>query len=82
MKASTVDDKRRIVMPSECPPGTRVTIEPLDDATWMVRRKGKRVRLKQVLIPVIDTLPPDPEWEKLESKIGHHVARRLPEPKD
>src|SRR5437879_5516672 len=37
MKAGTIDDKRRIVLPKECPPGSKITIEEVDPFTWIVR---------------------------------------------
>lgn len=69
-------------MPKECSPRSTVTVEQLDESTWIVRRQGKQVRLKRVLIPVIEHLPAEREWEKIEAKIGRNIARRLPEPKE
>ncbi len=83
MKAATIDAHRRLVMPRECPPKARVTIEELDQPlTWIVRVQPSGVRLKKVLFPVIDRLGTDREWEKIEGRIGRHIARRLKEPKD
>ncbi len=82
MKAATVDAKRRLVMPKECPPRARVTIEELDHLAWIVRVQPSGVRLKRVLFPVVDRLGTDPEWDKLEGKIGRNIARRLKEPKE
>lgn len=82
MKAAKVDSKRRIVLPAECPPRALVTIEQLDEYTWLIKRQRPATGFKMVLIPVIKKLPGDPEWEKVEARIGRHIARRLPEPKD
>ena len=76
MKASTIDDKRRVVLPS-APPGAQVTIEQLDQDTWVVRRYGKQIKLKRVLIPVIDELPDDPEWDKVENAFGRAAYKKL-----
>jgi bifunctional DNA-binding transcriptional regulator/antitoxin component of YhaV-PrlF toxin-antitoxin module len=77
VKSATLDKKRRIVMPKECPPRARVTIEQLDALTWVVRLQPTGVRFKRVLIPIIDRLGSDPEWEREELRIARHVARRL-----
>jgi len=83
VKASTIDARRRLVMPKECPPRARVVIEELDQPlTWIVRVQPSGVRLKKVLIPVIDRLGTDREWDRTEARIGRHIARRLKEPKE
>ncbi len=68
-------------MPKECPPRARVTIEPLDQLSWIVRVQPSGVRFKKVLIQVIDRLGADREWNKTEARVARHVARQLKEPK-
>jgi hypothetical protein len=57
-----------------------VTIEQLDAGTWIVRRQPGGVRLKRVLIPLVDHLPREPEWEKVEDHFTRHASRRLTPP--
>ena len=78
MKSATVDDRRRLVMPPECPPGSAVTIQELDKTTWLVQRHVPSRKFKMVVLPVIDRLPDDPEWEKTELAFAKHAARKLP----
>ena len=78
MKSVTVDDRRRLVMPPECPPGSAVTIQELDKTTWLVKRQVPSRKFKMVVFPVIDRLPDDPEWEKTELAFAKHAARKLP----
>ena len=80
MKSATLDAKRRLVMPEDCPPRSLVIIHTLDKNTWVVHRQTARKNVKMITIPIITDLPADPEWEKIENKIGRHIARRLPEP--
>jgi hypothetical protein len=80
MKSATLDAKRRLVMPEDCPPGSLVTIHTLDKNTWVVHRQTARKNIKMIPLPIIKDLPDDPEWEEVENKIGRHIARRLPEP--
>ena len=81
MTKAVLDDRKRVVL-STATPGAHVTVEQLDQDTWVIRRYDKSVKLKRVLIPVIERLPRDAEWEKTESKIAGHIAKRIPEPKD
>jgi hypothetical protein len=37
---------------------------------------------KIVAIPVIDRLPDDPEWDKVEEAFGRHASKRLPVPEE
>jgi len=78
MKSATVDDRRRLVMPPECPPGSAVTIQELDKTTWLVKRQVPSRKFKTVVFPVIGRLPDDPEWEKTELAFAKHAARKLP----
>ena len=65
-------------MPPECPPGSAVTIEALDETTWLVKRQVPARDFKMVVIPVIDRLPDDPGWEKKELHLAKYAATKLP----
>lgn len=78
MRETVIDSRRRVVLPKECPPGSKVTIEVSDPYTWIVRLLPSGVRFKRVLIPVVDKLPDDPEWDKVEKAFV--AAQHLPPP--
>jgi hypothetical protein len=80
VKATTTDDRRRIVMPENCPPRVTVTIQDLDKNTWLVRRVVPERSVKMIPIPVIKKLPDDPEWEKTEAALARYAAGKLPPP--
>ena len=65
-------------MPASCPPRALVTIHPLDANTWVVRRQLPEKKIKMIAIPIIQELPDDPKWEKLEEKIARHAVKNLP----
>jgi hypothetical protein len=70
MKTATLDEKRRLVMPTECPPRSAVTIQQIDDDTWLVKRAVEEKKFKKVFIPIINELPRDRDWEKVEAAFG------------
>jgi hypothetical protein len=35
-----------------------------------------------VIIPTIDRLEDDPEWEQIEARLARYAASRLPEPQE
>jgi len=78
--AGSVDNKRRITLPPGVPPHSAVTIHQVDECTWIVKRERSDRNVALVLIPVVDKLPDDPAWEKIEARIGRQLSRRLPEP--
>lgn len=78
MKSATLDAKRRLVMPEDCPPRSLVTIHSLDKDTWVVHRQSPSKNIKTITIPIIKDLPDDPEWEKTEEKIARHCIKNLP----
>ena len=80
MKLATVDNKRRVVLPRSVEPHTHVTIEQVDENTFIIRRQRQEARFKRVLIPVIDRLPSDKDWEKIEARIARQMTRNLPLP--
>jgi hypothetical protein len=82
MKSARLDNRRRLVMPPECPPGSAVTIQELDKTTWLVKRQMPAQDFKMVMIPVIDRLPDDPEWEKPEAAFARHASKTAIEPKE
>ncbi|MEI6783017.1 MAG: hypothetical protein WCQ21_19080, partial [Verrucomicrobiota bacterium] len=82
MKSTMVDDRRRIVMPQACPPHSSVTIQQVDDTTWIIKRQLPSKDYKMILIPVIDRLPDDPEWDKVEAAFVRHAASTVSEPEE
>ena len=78
LKAATVDERRRVVLPESCPPNSAVTIQQLDEDTWLVKRSKPSKSYKVVLIPAIHKLADDPAWEAVERKIADHTSRKLP----
>ena len=80
MKAATIDDKRRIVLPKKCPPGGKITIEEVDALTWIVRLHPSGVRFKRVLIPVVEKLHSDKQKKRMEDALGRAAYAKLPPP--
>jgi hypothetical protein len=78
MIASTTDDKRRLTMPKELPAKSAVTIQQLDDDSWLVTRQKPKADLVVVALPKIKVLPSDPEWEAIERRMTKHNNRKLP----
>jgi hypothetical protein len=74
MKMSTLDDRRRLVMPPECPPNSAVTIQQLDEETWLVSLGKETRKFKKVYFPIVEDLPPDPEWDKLEKALAKEAG--------
>ncbi|MEY2427263.1 MAG: hypothetical protein QOJ40_148 [Verrucomicrobiota bacterium] len=77
VKARSLDEKRRIVMPAECPPNAEVTIHQLDKDTWVIKRVTKENKFRTVVFPVVDHLRDDPEWDKVEERLGKSAMKRL-----
>jgi hypothetical protein len=80
IKAANVDDRRRVVLPITCPPNSAVTIQELDDETWIVKRHKLNQNLIFVAIEHIERLPDDPEWEKKEADAAKRLSGRFPPP--
>jgi len=78
MIASMTDDKRRLTMPKELPPKSAVTIQQLDDNSWLVTRQKPNRDLVVVTLPTIKELPSDPEWEEVERRMVKRNNRKLP----
>jgi len=78
MKAAQLDDRRRLVMPPECPANSTVTVDQVDDNTWLIRRHTRTPGVKMVAIPAVRRLRDDPEWEALEEEAAQHCAKQVP----
>jgi hypothetical protein len=78
MIASVTDDKRRLTMPKELPPKSAVTIQRLDDDSWVVTRQKPVDNLVLVAFPLIRELPGDPDWEAIEKRMVKRNNRKLP----
>ncbi len=75
MNATLLDDRRRLVMPAELPPKSAVTIQRIDDDTWLVKRiKPSRTRMV-MLLPDVKKLAADAEWQAVESRIVAHARK-------
>ena len=61
-----------------CPPTVRLEIQPVDADTWILRRHRPERAFKMVMIPVIERLPDDPQWEKLELRAAEYLAGKVP----
>jgi hypothetical protein len=45
-----------------------------------VKRQLPSKDFKVVVLPVVNHLPDDPEWEKVEEAFARHASKNLPEP--
>ena len=64
-------------MPKELPPRSAVTIDRVDEDTWVVKRQRPAKKLIMVAFPKIERLPDDPEWEKIERRMVAHNNKKL-----
>ena len=78
LTTSRVDNRRRIVLPDDLPPGCVVSIQEVGPDTFLVQRVKPKAAVKLLAIPIIKDLPDDPEWEKKEAKFARHLFKRLP----
>jgi hypothetical protein len=78
MTASMTDEKRRLTMPRELPPRSAVTIERLDEDTWVVKRQRPGSKLVMLAFPKVEHLPHDREWEEIERRMVAHNNKKLP----
>ncbi|HEX3626681.1 MAG TPA: hypothetical protein VH280_14805 [Verrucomicrobiae bacterium] len=81
LEARQVDDHRRVVLPQAVPKGAAVTVQQIDEDTFIVRRQRPRKSLFVVLDPDIKELPEDPEWDKKALAMAEHSFKKLPRPK-
>jgi hypothetical protein len=77
LNATLLDDRRRLVMPPELPPKSAVTVQRIDDDTWIVKRHRPQSNVLMVAIPIIKELPGDLEWEAVEAKLTAHCNRKV-----
>jgi hypothetical protein len=77
VNATLLDDRRRLVMPSELPPKSAVTVQRIDADTWIVKRHRPQRNVVMVAIPIIKELPSDPDWEAVEAKLTAHCNRKV-----
>jgi hypothetical protein len=82
MKSATLDSKRRLVMPEDCPPRSLVTIHSVDKNTWVVHRQSPSKKVKMISIPIVTDLPDDPKWEKVEEAFARAAIAKLPPPEE
>ncbi|HXI72589.1 MAG TPA: hypothetical protein VNN22_19785 [Verrucomicrobiae bacterium] len=78
MNATVTDDRRRLVMPPELPARSAVTVQQIDEDTWIVKRHKPDKEFIVVLFPDVPHLPDDPEWEATERRIVEHNNKNLP----
>jgi len=69
-------------MPPELPAHSAVTIQQLDEQTWIVKRQMPERNYKMVMIPTVHKLRDEAAWEKTEAALARHATRRLPLPKE
>lgn len=77
MIATLSDDRRRVVMPPELPAKSPVTIQQLDEDTFLVKRQRPSKNYVMIAVPVINVLKSDPEWEAVESRMAAHHKRHI-----
>lgn len=66
MNATVLDDRRRLVLPPSFKAKSAVTIQEIDDETILVKvAKPSKTRMV-MLLPDVQHMPDDPEWEKVE----------------
>ena len=77
MIATLSDDRRRVVMPPELPAKSPVTIQQLDEDTFLVKRQRPSKNYVMIAVPVIKELKSDPDWEGVESRMASHHKRHI-----
>ena len=77
MNATLTDDRRRLVMPPELPARSAVTVQQIDEDTWIVKRHKADKKFIMVLWPDVAHLPDDPEWEAIERRMVEHNNKNL-----
>lgn len=78
MVATMTDDRRRVVLPAECPAKSPVTIQALDSDTWLVRRRHPQEKIMVVLEPDVEHLPDSPEMDALAETAARSTLKKLP----
>ena len=77
MNATLIDDRRRLVMPPELPARSPVTVQQIDEDTWIVKRCRPSKLHMVLLLPDLKQLPDDPEWEKVEAAFAADAIKGL-----
>ena len=77
MTATVTDDRRRLVMPPELPAKSPVTVQQIDEDTWIVKRQREERSFVLIAIPVVKSLRSDPAWEKVESAFAADAVKGL-----
>ena len=77
LSTTRVDSRRRVVMPTTLPPDAVVTIQQLEDDCWVVRRVRPSRKVRMISIPVVDKLPRDSNWERVETAFARAANRGL-----
>ncbi|MEQ2008073.1 MAG: hypothetical protein ABMA26_14850 [Limisphaerales bacterium] len=77
MIATLSDDRRRVVMPPELPAKSPVTIQQLDEDTFLVKRQRPSKKYVMIAVPVIKELKSDPVWEAVETRMAAHHKRTI-----
>src|SRR5271166_548413 len=78
MTATVLDDRRRLVMPPELSARSPVTVQRLDDDTWIVRRQKPQKGFVVVLMSDVKDLPDHPAMEKAEARLAEYSFKKLP----
>lgn len=72
-----VDSRRRVVMPTTLPPDAVVTIQQLEADCWVVRRVRPNRKVRMISVPVVNDLPKDSKWERVETAFAEAANRGL-----
>ncbi len=77
MNATVLDDRRRLVMPTELAPKSAVTVQRIDEDTWLVKRVKSSKSRMVLLLPDVKKLAVDAEWQAVESRIVAHTGKKV-----
>jgi hypothetical protein len=78
MEATMTDDRRRLVMPPELPARSAVTIQQLDEDTFIVRRQRPGDQMLVVLEPDVRHLTDDSKMDALGEKLSRRALKKFP----
>lgn len=78
MNATLLDDRRRLVMPPELPAKSAVTVQRIDEDSWLVKLARPAKARMVMLLPDVKHLPDDPAREAIELKMAKHFSKNLP----
>jgi hypothetical protein len=63
LEPTQLDERRRLVMPGDAPPGSAVIIDAIGSDAWIMRIQHSKANFKLVSIPIIEKLGNDRTWE-------------------